>query len=364
MLLVKVFLWLSLACAFSFIALLFRYDFTARVLVFKILSRIGIRIQRFCPPEVSLAYQRLKSSERVSHRPLLLNLATSDGSGQVTHPDVAYLSEGFGAKKWTYWMACTPYPHRDARFENPEIFVSYDGLDWIAPSPRTNPLVPAPPKRGDHHSDPDILFYGGELWLFYRQTLRSTTPTQNKIFVLRSGDGTSWSSPVQVLSDDTGREVLSPAVIHDGRQFVMWTVEICDEQFLIVRRTSPNGLEWTAPSKCLLAGLQEPRHAWHIDVTQESDRLSAVLISCMGKGGAKSRIHYAHSEDQGLSWSTNGFWFEQAYQFEAAVQYRGSLLKRTDNSHEYDLWYSAACARNLFSIAYVRVKRDCGATEN
>jgi hypothetical protein len=300
----------------------------------------------------------LKNGNEALHRPVLLNLETSDGSGQVTHPDVAYISEGFGQNKWTYWLACTPYPHRNAQFENPEIFVSFDGMNWAVPLGLKNPLVPSPVITGDHHSDPDILFHRDHLWLFYRQTIRSKTPTENRLFLLKSCDGVRWSDPAEVLCDKTGRELLSPAVIHNGRQFLMWTVEICDTEFMIVRRSSLNALEWSDPVACALTGLEMPRHAWHIDVIQERERLSAALVSCVGRGGAKSRIHYAYSEDQGLSWTTEGFLFDQIYEFEAEVQYRGSLLRREGQPGAYDFWYSAAGNRQLWSIAYVRLTRD------
>jgi hypothetical protein len=346
-----------LACALLFIALSFRYDLTSRAVLFKILSRLGIPVG-YRRTEFVTPYQKWINGNKALHRPVLLNLETSDGSGQVTHPDVAYIPKGFGQGKWTYWMACTPYPHRNPRFENPEIFVSFDGINWAVPCGLKNPLAPAPVSTEDHNSDPDILFHLDHLWLFYRQTIRSKTPNENRLFLMKSTDGVRWSAPVEVLRDKTGRELLSPAVIHDGRQFLMWTVEVCDEEFAIVRRSSPNGVEWSVPEVCKLTGLEMPRHAWHIDVIQESARLSAVFVSCVGKGGSKSRIHYAYSEDQGLSWSTEGFLFEQAYEFEAEVQYRGSLLAREGHPGVYDLWYSAGSSRLLFSIAHVRLTRD------
>lgn len=346
------------AGALLFIALTFRYDLTSRAVLFKILSRLGMPAERFRSPEFATPYQRLKKRSEASHRPVLLNLETSDGSGQATHPDVAYIPGGFGEGKWTYWMACTPYPHRNAQFENPEIFVSFDGIDWIVPSGLKNPVVPSPAIIGDHHSDPDLLFHQDQLWLYYRQTTRSKIPNENRLFLLKSSDGVRWREPVEVLCDKTGRELLSPSVIHDGRQFLMWTVEIWGTDFCIVRRSSTNGIQWSPAAQCQLTGLELPRHAWHIDVIQEADRLSAALVSCIGQGGSKSRIHYAYSEDEGHTWATEGFLFDQLYEFEAEVQYRGSLLRREGQPLGYDLWYSAACSRQLFSIAYVRLMRD------
>jgi hypothetical protein len=344
-----------LLCALVFIALSFRLDLSSRALLLKILFRLGIQPGHLRAAQFASPYQKLANHGNAVHRPILLNLQTSDGSGQATHPDVLYLPEGFGEGNWPYWMACTPYPYRNAKFENPEIFVSSDGIHWRVPDGLSNPLVPSLSTTGDHHSDPDMVFHHGCLWLFYRQTIRSKTPNENKLFLMKSCDGVRWSSPVEVLSDNTGRELLSPAVIHDGREFVMWTVEVAGAQFEIIRRASFDGISWSAPEKCKVMGLEAPRHPWHIDVTQESARLNAVLVSCIGQGGSKCRMHYAFSVDGGRSWSTQGFFLDQCYEFEADVQYRGSLLPSPEQAGEYDLWYSASCSRHLFSIAHVRV---------
>jgi hypothetical protein len=347
-----------LACALLFVALSFRYGLTAQALLYKVLCRAGMTFERLRPAEVASLYARRKQTTGQLHRPLLLNLETSDGSGQVTHPDVVYIPEGFGAENWTYWMACTPYPDRNAHFENPELFVSYDGIRWVVPPGLTNPLVPSPKTAGDHHSDPDLLFHSGQLWLFYRQTLRSKSPTENRIFLTKSRDGLHWSVPVTVLSDNTGRELLSPAVIDSNGFFLMWTVEICGHEFVIIRRRSRDGVAWSAPEPCKLSGVSAPRRPWHIDVLQDGERLSATLVTCTGRGGTDARLHYAFSDDGGLTWSTEGFLFEKVYEFEAGMQYRASLLPIEGREGEYDLWYSVGCSRLLCSIAYVRLVRQ------
>ena len=346
-----------LAGALGLILLSIRYDLAIKALALRILARLAMKTETIQSFEGYAPYRRLRTENKL-YRPLLLNLETSEGSGQACHPDVAYIPEGFGEEKWTYWMACTPYPYGENYFENPEIFVSHDGVNWAVPRGTANPLVPSPQTRGDHNSDPDILFHEGELWLFYRETIKSKTPNENRIYVMKGGDGVRWSAPLEILSDTTGTELLSPAVVYDGREFLMWTVEIQNGEFKIMRRCSQNGIRWSAPTSASLTGLQPPRHVWHIDVIQDDERLSALLVSCEGVRGSKSRIHYAYSEDQGLGWSIGDFLFEQVYEFEADIQYRGSLRKREDRPKEYDLWYSAASSKRVFSIAYLRLRRE------
>ncbi len=356
MLLLLLIAGLLLACTLSFIALSFRYNLNARTLLFKLLSRIGFTLEYLRPAEDRGPYKKLALVHHNVHRPVLLNLETSDGSGQACHPDVAYIPAGFGTERWTYWMVCTPYPNRDAQFENPELFASFDGVNWIIPAGVINPIVP-PLKLPDHNSDPDVLSHNRELWLFYRQTIRSRTPAVNTICVKKSADGMRWSEAREILRENTGAGLFSPAVVHDGSVFRMWTIEIQDGEFRIMQRSSRDGFEWTLPQRCEVAGLKGPRHVWHIDVIEDSSRLSAALVSCVDAGGSKSRLHYAYSDDHGHSWTIEDFLFEQVYEFEASAQYRGTLRKR-EEPFEYDLWYSAACSKQMLSIAYVRLIRE------
>jgi len=323
----------------------------------RLLGRLGgpAPVKRDAP------YRRVGKGAGKPHRPILLNLETSDGSGQACHPDVVYIPGGFGSKRWPYWMVCTPYPYKDNRVENPEVFVSYDGIFWTVPEGGRNPLVPMPKVAGDHNSDPDMVFHENHLWLYSRETQKSRapgeTPDRNIIYLLKSEDGVHWRPPVQVLEDSAGRGLLAPAVIHDGQCFQMWTVELEGGALKLVRRSSTDGVGWTARRTGRVIGLDAGRQPWHIDVIAERDRLSAALVSCTGLGGSGTRLHYAHSEDGGLTWATQGSMLEQVYEFEANLQYRASLRKVDDDTSEYELWYSASSVTDVFSIAYVRLAR-------
>lgn len=356
--LVGVALMLLLAVTYGFLALLLRYNIAPKAAVRGIVTRLWPTSPTSPQEGNSAPYHRIRPLPHGVHRPLLLNLETSDGSGQACHPDVTYIAEGFGANRWTYWMACTPYPFGDAVYENPELFASQDGIHWIVPLGLTNPLVPPLKTPGDHNSDPDILFKDKELWLFYRETQRSKSPNENKIYLIRSADAIHWSTPVEVLRDNTGRELLSPSVIYDGTHFVMWTIEVIAGKLVIVRRQSDSGTHWSEPTVASINGVEPPRSVWHIDVIQDEGRLSAILVSCLAIGGAGAKIHYASSEDGGLNWSIHNLLLEPSYEFEAAFQYRASLLKCSGNSRCYDLWYTAASKKRVFSIAYLKMVRE------
>lgn len=358
------FLSAILVLAFLFISVLFYLDLTPKLVLYRVAARLGLRLRAFTPVHSDAPYRRIRPVGNRLHRPVLLNLQTSDGSGQATHPDVLYIPQGFGPHRWPYWMACTPYPYADSSAENPELFVSYNGVNWFVPDGLCNPLVPTPKSPGDHHSDPDILFHDDRLWLFYRETLRSKrpadSPDRNKIHLMHSSDGLRWSVPIEILDDTVGAALMSPAVIHDGARFVLWTVELHSGQFTLMRRTSSDALSWSAPQPARILGLDNARHPWHIDVIRDTGRLSAILVTFDGpghSGGSGSRIHYAYSEDAGLTWFASGFLLDQLYQFESKLQYRATLLRLDDHSHDYHLWYGASSTTDMFSIAYVKLAR-------
>src|SRR5215467_11448586 len=234
----------------SFILLLAYFDLSPKAFIYKATKRFFEPIDSLQPIPRDAPYYRRGCGKKL-HKPVLLNLETSEGSGQACHPDIAYIPEGFGSQKWRYWMVCTPYPYGNDYFENPEIFASSDGLTWFVPKGLQNPVVPSPTNSGDHNSDPELVFRENELWLFYRLTLRSKVPRkvadEHKIYLMKSLDGVRWSAAIEVLTENSGTQLLSPAVVHDGTQFLMWTIECLAGDLKLMRRSSPCGLTWTPP---------------------------------------------------------------------------------------------------------------------
>ena len=350
------FLVILLAALCAFVGALAFSNLTPKAALYRLIGRFFDPPSGLRPASHDAPYRQLGGKNPL-HKPVLLNLRTSDGSGQACHPDVAYIPEGFGDKSWTYWMVCTPYPYGNCALENPEIFVSWDGLNWAIPDGLQNPLVQCPKNSPDHNSDPDILFHRNELWLYYRETLRSKSPAENRIHLMRSADGIRWSAPLVVLANKTGTQLISPSVLYDGTCFRMWAIELHGSELQLMHRRSADGIRWTAPAEVArIEGLTHDRRPWHIDVIKERDRFSAILVSCTKVGGSGSRIHYAHSQD-GLYWVAGGFMLDQAYEFEGNLQYRATLHKNEDRLQEYELWYSAASSKNMFSIAYLKMIR-------
>lgn len=353
----SLFLLLTTGCLASLLFLLNRYDLSPRIAMEKITNRFSRNPPSLLPSFRDAPYRRL-TDRPPRHHPILVNLQTSEGTGQACHPDVTYIPEGFGAGGWRYWMVCTPYAYANFVHENPEIFTSHDGIHWTIPDGVTNPLIIRPGGAWDYNSDPDMFFLNGKLWLYYRETRHAQGPLETRIYLSTSGDGAHWTSPVEVLFA-RGEEALlmSPAVIYQDVAFHMWTVDRAAKGFQVMRRKSADGLEWSTPVRCALVGLDE-REPWHLDVTCEEDRLSALLVSL--KTPPDWRLHYAYSLDEGNTWNVEGFLLEPAYEFEDCLQYRATLLKTGSNPHTYRIWYSAANRRQMFSIAHQTMVRVNG----
>jgi hypothetical protein len=348
-------LLLASSCLASFLFLLVRHDLPPRIAVQKIRDRLRKRPPALLPGFGDAPYRRLTNQPPL-HHPTLINLQTSECTGQACHPDVTYIRDGLGTGRWRYWMVCTPYGYANFVQENPEIFASHDGIQWIIPNGVKNPLIPSPGAIWDHNSDPDMLFLDGKLWLYYRETRRTSGPPENRIYLTTSSDGLRWNPAVEVLvaRGDTAL-LMSPAVIYKDPAFRMWTVEKAANRFEVVRRDSTDGLKWSDRVPCTLNGLHE-RQPWHLDVIREEDRLSALFVSL--KEPTDWRLHYADSTDEGETWNVREFLLEPAYQFEEAFQYRATLLKTGSNPHKYRIWYSAANRRYMFSIAHLAMVRE------
>jgi hypothetical protein len=225
-----------------------------------------------------------------------LDIPTYDGSGQVVHPDIF-----FDGEAGTYVLAFTPYPHTDDRFENPCVAVSDDGIRFREEKAGLNPLAPAPEK--DHNDDPDISLHGGVYSLVYLETVR---PDYQNVVVLQSRDRLAWERKVlyrQELAGESGRLLLSPAVVWEGERcrcfFVMGDygrghgIRSCSAADL-------EGLDFAGAEAVQVEGIPTGLMPWHLDVFADGAggwlMLLTLVASDGGKGGDYS-LHLARSRD-------------------------------------------------------------------
>lgn len=225
-----------------------------------------------------------------------VTLHTYEGSGQAVHPDVL----GRSGNRLPLAMVFTPYPFGNALREDPSLVESGNGRHWQVPAGVTNPLVR--PATG-HLSDPDIVRdpATGKERIYYREVAFN----RNRIQVIESTDGITWSAPSVVL-DVVSHRAVSPAVVA-GSPWRMWTVNSgvagCSATSTLVElRTSTDGLTWgnPAPVNLVIPG----QVVWHLDVQWVPTRNEYwALANTYASGGTcVTRALFVATSADGVSW--------------------------------------------------------------
>lgn len=86
--------------------------------------------------------------------------------GDVVHPCVRYIEQGFNGHKW--WMAYTPYYGSNAKIENP-ILCYGDSEDCNPPHEWHICFEIEAAHDSGYNSDPFIIFHGNKLHIFWRE---------------------------------------------------------------------------------------------------------------------------------------------------------------------------------------------------
>jgi hypothetical protein len=271
--------------------------------------------------------------------PLSLALATPDGSGQTVHPDfVAMPSEWSAAHQY---LLMTPYPNGNATYENPSIFAQSAPSIWTPPAGVTNPI--ATPRHG-YLSDPDAVAVPelNELWVYYRQV-----EARNEIYVIRSTDGVTFSTP-RLVASAANHDIVSPSVVRRApTDWMMWSVKSgggcgAASTSLELRRSS-NGLDWSPPEKVSLAqgGGISP---WHVDVQWIASRHEFwAVFNGKTPGSCTTAALFLATSPDGVTWKTfsSPILTRGASRELADVVYR-STFAYDDRTDVIDFWYSGA----------------------
>lgn len=280
-----------------------------------------------------------------------LHVTTPDGSGQVVHPDVVYIPEGFCG--YRFWMVVTPYPFSRDRLENPVIRASNDGLSWCRVDGAPDPLVPAPTPRHLHHADPDLVFDGNRLLLFY--VIRNKLDRWTDFMLIESADGRQWSAPRLIYRE---RSCVCPAIVRSGGRWRMWYVsfqpDAGPQSSRLHLRVSDTPYQFHTAEETVCS-LDIPGHAiWHIDVIAGDEGYEALVSAFpKGKNPTRCRVFHAASrggEHFGLT-SPEPLIKPSLLGWDNRVIYRSTFLKERDGS--YKIWYSGASWGMHWYIGYL-----------
>lgn len=290
-------------------------------------------------------------------QPVTLALATPDGSGQTVHPDYVAMPS-----TWAFdheYLLITPYPFGNAGWENPSIFAGGTAGTWVAPAGVTNPIVA--PDRG-YLSDPDAVAVpeSNELWVYYR-----AVNTRNEVYVIRSKDGATFTTPRLVASAEN-HDLVSPAIVRRGpMDWLMWSVKSgvgCGASTTSVElRRSMNGVDWSAPEKTTL-NQGDGVFPWHIDVQWIPSRNEFwAVYNGKTSGTCTTAALYVATSHDGVTWTTypSPILVRGASAELADVVYR-STFAYDPATDLIDFWYSGAknnAGQYVWRSAYQRRTR-------
>jgi hypothetical protein len=275
---------------------------------------VGCSADRIVEPsdgDVSLAASELGENGLLG-MPTPIDFDTYENSHQVVHPSaVAFQSPWHGQR---LWLALTPYPNGDTHFENPSLYGSSTGDDWAIPSGVTNPM--ATTNRG-YLSDPELAYdpSSDELRLYYREVVETHHRHQKPrhkadvVYLTRSSNGTSWSAPTPIITDE-GHFVVSPSVARRaGGDWMMWSVDAgkkgCTSRSTrIIVRHSIDGVSWSGPAN--VAFSQPGFLPWHLDVqyVPQLGTYWALVAAYPAKMACTASSLFLATSNDGMNWTT------------------------------------------------------------
>lgn len=276
--------------------------------------------------------------------PALIPVETYEGSGQLVHPDAAVFPARWQGKR--YWIAGTPYPWGNPRFENPSIYQGRVSREMRVPSGVTNPLATAP--SSGYMSDPDMLYDpdAGELRMYYRETFGG----MDEVLLISSADGVHWS-PSRLIVRDVRYSLISPSIVRESAtSWRMWTVNAqaqgcvsLGSELTLQQRRSSDGIAWGAPEPVVLR--VPGRVPWHWDVQYVAAKQEYwALVAAYPEGTTCSRtaVYFARSTD-GTMWNVSPTPLLAPGEFEPLrdVVYRSSFHYH-ESSDAVSVWFSGA----------------------
>lgn len=225
------------------------------------LYRICHYLNRFVPFRLaSYIYKRNKNDyEREGVSDYLLD--TFDGSGQLVHPDIAYISG-------QYWLAVTPYPYGMEEYENPCI---YQGVDLNHLKVPKGPIaIQHKHTQGIHLSDPCFAVNNDTLHCFYRESERKGNIEEQTVWGIQYSESNNcWSEPVLILNsvDD---KILSPAMLFNemGELTVYYVSSLNNRYSLVSTKVEGVNGHLTAHP---ITGAPADYYLWHIGITKVKD---------------------------------------------------------------------------------------------
>lgn len=276
---------------------------------------------------------------------------------KAAHPKALFFKDGWNGYK--YWLGITPYPYTNDDYENPQILVSNNGINFIPLSGCKSPLfIPGDVSKGGHYSDIHLNFVNNTMELYFRynpgkKENNSADNKKNYIYVTKSTDGKVWTEKKLVLSSKTFKRncaYLSPIINYDEEKYKIWFTNY--DGNLYYTETN-NWIYFKELQLCKFKNRDPNLKIWHQDLIKTD--LGYEFVCCAyKKSQIKQNLYYSYSKD--------GVNFEQLKlimqpsknkaDFDNKTLYRPSLLKINGI---YMLYYSAMSRERKWGIGFKKI---------
>lgn len=280
-------------------------------------------------------------------------------SNSLTHAKVLYIPEGFAG--YTYWMIATPFfgsIGSDSQYENPHIFASNDGKNFVEPAGISNPIdLPVGELGSNNYWSDTHLLLGDDGWLYaiYR-SVGSALGGGTTNWYKRSRDGVTWSDRTLVISSATQ---VSPVVHKSGAAHIYYDVVLNPFgantrgiQRLVSYAGPVSGYDARSAQNYITldsAPWGASDGPWHLDVEKVGNVYLALINSgpLSGSGGTKLW----------LAWSLDGWaWSVINQQLAPTGQYRSCITPVGYGDGYIDLiMYACATGTGVVSPYSIRL---------
>jgi hypothetical protein len=287
------------------------------------------QIQR-APRPAQIAADALPLADRRTQWPASLRRAITlpnpytGLSNAPVHPSLVSFTTPWNG--YSFWVAYTPYPGSDSQYENPCVAASNDLITWV--SPATNPLV-AHPGGTVYNADTHLFMSSDGLTMYLAFRERGTAAT-NRLKIMHTTNGRTWSAPVTVLTGDVGTlDFGSPSIWWNGTGWTMVSHNLDDSSpWPLQRRVSSTSDIYGAWGSPTTVTMTPPagRAWWHSCMVRvASNHVIGLAQDNSGSPGASGNLYYVESGDDGASFVVLGAVST------AGGKYRSALAARSGN---------------------------------
>nr|MDA8229153.1 hypothetical protein [Desulfitobacterium hafniense] len=294
---------------------------------------------------------------------------TYEGSAQATHPSIIDFKLEYGIDKWhgyRYWMAMTPYPYSNDKYENPSILSSSDGVTWVVPPGFKNPVDIKEVKR-NFNSDPAILYDRdtNTLNLYWREVLMGQYDRIWRTRIFENGKIEPKVLTLEELWSDKEGLALSPTIWKkSSSEWYMWTANGSSSVHIY---TSTDGVNWSKRERCTYPWLDWNGGfiPWHLDAkpNYKEQRIEFFIAGFpKGKGLKDMVVFYAEApmkDPKKISMPLKNPILNKgdSTSWDGNYVYRSSFAIETEtDSYKYHVWYSAMSTLGQWRIGYTEGK--------